>query len=371
MKTFSVASPFGRSRVNSHGIVGEEIVSRSSVLTIRDVARAAGVSLSSVSRALNGGKNVSPKVARDVAAAAQKLGYLPDFAARSLRTRSSGLVGCLVSDVSNPLNATIVQAAEARLREAGYLLIIANTANDALRERAVAGEFRGRRLDGMLVAPCSDANDRMWRDLVDGGTPVIVLDRDPLKDVDEARGPAVLVDHRAGAIAATRYLTGLGHRRIALLTADARMRPSRERIAGFREAFAEAGLDPAGAQLCIQASPMDFAQGDTLALLRGPQRPTAIVALGTRILAGVLRAARDLGLAVPADLSVLSVGDTDLAAVHTPAITALRWSLDDIGRAAAELLLQRLRGDATQAQSRALLPVDLVLRDSCAPPPAI
>ena len=91
---------------------------------------------------------------------------------------------------------------------------------------------------------------------------------------------------------------------------------------------------------------MDFAQGGTLALLRGAGRPTAIIALGTRILAGVLRAARDLGLSVPRDLSVLSVGDTDLAAVHTPAITALRWSLEDVGRAAAELLLQRLRGDA-------------------------
>ena len=110
---------------------------------------------------------------------------------------------------------------------------------------------------------------------------------------------------------------------------------------------------------------MDFAQGGTLALLRGAGRPTAIIALGTRILAGVLRAARDLGL------SVLSVGDTDLAAVHTPAITALRWSLEDVGRAAAELLLQRLHGDLGQAQSRALLPVDLVLRESCAPPPMI
>ena len=115
---------------------------------------------------------------------------------------------------------------------------------------------------------------------------------------------------------------------------------------------------------------MDFAQGGTLTLLRGMPRPTAVIALGTRILAGVLRAARDLGFSVPRDLSVLSVGDTDLAAVHTPAITALRWSLEDVGRAAAELLLQRLRGGGSAAQSRARLPVELVLRESCAPPRA-
>jgi LacI family transcriptional regulator, galactose operon repressor len=337
------------------------------VVTIRDVAQAAGVSLSTVSRALNGGKNVSERVARDVAAAADKLGYQPDFLARSLRTRTSGMVGCLVSDSSNPLNASIVHAAEARLREAGYLLAVVNTASDPVRERAAAAEFRGRRTDGMLVAPGSKANEKAWRELAAAGTPVIILDRDPPEDASGAHWPAVQVDHRGGARAATRYLIGLGHRRIALLTADAGMRPSRERIAGFREEFAAAGIDPAGAEVRVQASPMDFAQGDTLGMLRTRDRPTAIIALGTRILGGVLRAARDLKLSVPDDLSVLSVGDTDLAAVHTPAITALRWSLEDVGRAGAELLLQRLRGERG-AQSTALLPVDLVLRDSCAPP---
>ncbi|TAJ95832.1 MAG: LacI family transcriptional regulator [Reyranella sp.] len=337
-------------------------------VTIRDVALAAGVSLSSVSRALNGGKYVSARVAHDVAQAATRLGYKPDFLARSLRTRSSGMVGCLVSDVSNPLNGSIVRAAEAHLRDAGYMLVVASTANDPTRERAAADEFKGRRFDGMLVAPGSGANDSMWRELALGGTPVVVLDRDPIGARDDSRWPAVLVDHHGGAKAATRYLLGLGHRRIALLTADARMRPSRERIAGFQEAYAETGVDPSGAQLCIQSTPMDFAQGDTVALLRGERRPTAIIALGTRILAGVLRAARNLDLSVPRDLSVLSVGDTDLASVHAPAITALRWSLEDVGRAAAELLLQRLRGDFGGGQSRALLEVDLVLRESCAPP---
>ncbi len=369
MKTFSIILVIGAIRVNNIDKKLEEIVSRLNAVTIREVAQAAGVSLASVSRALNGGKNVSARVARDVAVAARTLGYQPDFSARSLRTRSTGMVGCLVSDVSNPLYASIVQAAEARLRDAGYLLVVANTANDPVRERAAAAEFRGRRLDGILVAPGSDANHKTWREFADGGAPVVILDRDVPPEDGEAGWPSVLVDHRGGARAATRYLIELGHRHIALLTPGGRMRPGRERIAGFREAFAQAGIDPAGARVCIQESSMDFAQGDALAMLRGEGRPTAIVALGTRILAGALRAARDLGLAVPRDLSVLSVGDTDLAAVHTPAITALRWNLEDVGRAAAELLLQRLRGGTDDGgQSRALLPVDLVLRDSCAPP---
>ena len=158
LKSFPAILVISTLRVNSHCDSVQEIVSRMSVVTIRDVAQAAGVSLSSVSRALNGGKNVSARIARDVTAAADRLGYQPDFMARSLRTRSTGMVGCLVSDVANPLNASIVQAAEARLREAGYLLVVASTANDPARERAAAVEFRGRRLDGMLVAPGSDAN---------------------------------------------------------------------------------------------------------------------------------------------------------------------------------------------------------------------
>ncbi|WP_421999613.1 LacI family DNA-binding transcriptional regulator [Reyranella sp.] len=347
----------------------EEIVSRNASVTIREVAQAAGVSLSTVSRALNGGKNVSARVARDVAAAANRLGYQPDILARSLRTRTTGMVGCLVSDISNPLYAGIVQAAERRLSEAGYLLVVASTANDPGRERAAVAEFAGRRLDGVLVAPGNAANDRTWHALAAAGTSVVILDRDsPPIDAGETPWPAVLVDHREGARAATRYLVGLGHRRIALLTPGGGMRPGRERIAGFRDALAEAGIDPAAAPVCIQESSMDFAQGDALALLGGAERPTALIALGTRILAGALRAARDLGLSVPGDLSVLSVGDTDLAAMHTPAITALRWNLEEVGRAAAELLLQRLRGGGP-VQSRALLPVDLVLRQSCAPPP--
>jgi len=336
--------------------------------TIRDVAQAAGVSLSSASRALNGGKHVSARLARTVTAAAEKLGYQPDFLARSLRTGSSGMIGCLVSDVANPLYASIVQAAETRLRDAGYLLVVANTANDPAREQAAAVAFRGRRLDGILVAPGSAANDKTWRDLAASGAPIVILDRDAPEGGDDAAWPSVLVDHHGGARAATRYLIGLGHRRIALLTPGARMRPGRERIAGFHAAFAEARIDTSGARVCAQESSMDFAHGDVLALLDATPRPTALIALGTRILAGALRAARDRHLSVPQDLSVLSVGDTDLAAVHAPAITALRWNLEEVGRTAAEMLLQRLRGGSGGGPSRALLPVDLVLRESCAPP---
>lgn len=146
----------------------------------------------------------------------------------------------------------------------------------------------------MLVAPGSDENDRAWRDLATGGAPVVILDRDVPGEGDTP-WPAVLVDHREGARTATRYLIGLGHRRIALLTPGARMRPGRERIAGFKAAFAEADIDPEGALICLQASSMDFARGDALELLRRDRRPTAVIALGTRILAGALRAAQDFG----------------------------------------------------------------------------
>ena len=342
---------------------------RYDAVTIRDVAAAAGVSLSTVSRALNGGKNVSARAAADIAAAVSRLGYQPDLAARSLRTRTTGMVGCLVSDAANPLYASIVRAAETRLRDAGILLVVASTGNDPARELAALAEFRSRRLDGILIAPGSRESEGMLRDLARAGTSIIILDREPpAPSRGEEPWPAVLVDHRGGARAAAKYLLGLGHRRIALFTPGAHMRPGRERMAGFRQAFADAGVVGGLARVCIQESSMEFADAGARALLMERHRPTGIIALGTRILAGVLRAARDLGLSVPDDLSVISIGDTDLAAVHTPAITAVRWGLDDVGRAAAELLLQRLRHEAMITPGRALISVDLVVRESCSAP---
>ncbi|MFC4274001.1 LacI family DNA-binding transcriptional regulator [Achromobacter aloeverae] len=336
--------------------------------TIRDVARQAGVSIGTASRALNRTGRVSDQTIALVAKAARQLGYAPDGVARSMRTRSTGVVGILVSDLSNPLYAAIITAAETAFQAAGYSLLVASTHNRQAKERALVDVFRGRRVDGLILGACETESADMLGRLA-GDLPVVALDRDFGPDC-----AGVHVDHYHGALKATQYLLNLGHRRIALFTPGAHLRPGRERIAGFRDAYTQMGLTPGSDLVRMERSAMEFAFSEALALLssdRAPNTsPTAFICLGTRIMAGVLQAIRHSGRSIPDDVSMVGVGDSDLSQLVSPNITTLTWNLGAVGTAAAELLLKQLDGGATRpAPERVLITTDLMLRDSCAPLP--
>ena len=329
--------------------------------TIRDVAAAAGVSLGTASRALNRSGRVSADAVAAVTQAARRLGYEPDAIAQSMRTRSTGVVGLLVSDFANPLYARIIGAVEARLQQHGVALLLANTHNDARRERGLVELFRRRRVDGLILGPCDRENPALLDELA-RQLPVVALDRDL-----GSASSGVQVDHFGGAQQVGRYLLGLGHDRIALLTSGPVLRPGRERIAGFTAAYAERGRQPDPQLLRAERSAMEFAFSETLALLSAPKPPTAFVCLGTRILSGVLQGLRHAGRTVPDDASVVSIGDTDLSQLFTPAITSLTWDLDAVGHALAERLLRQLGAESAHEPERIVMTTQLVLRESCAP----
>ena len=331
-------------------------------VTIREVAVEAGVSLGTASRALNRAGRVSEQAIAAVTQAARKLGYEPNQIARSMRTRSSGVVGLLVSEMANPLYARIVNAIEAELQVAGYALWVSSTHNDGKREKNLIDLLRSRRVDGLVLGPCETETPallaRLEREL-----PLIALDRDVA-----VGGTAVHVDHREGALKATRYLLDLGHTRIALLTPGSLLRPGRERIGGFEAAHRERGIKPVARLIRAERSSIEFAFSEALSLLSGADAPTAFLCLGTRILAGVLQALRSTGRVVPHDVSVISIGDTDLSQVYSPAITALAWDLDAVGRSVAELLLKRIGSDVRVDHERIVIGTKLVARESCAAP---
>ena len=307
---------------------------------------------------------VSAKAVAAVDAAARQLGYQPDAIAQSMRTRSTGVVDLLVSDFANPLYARIITAVEARLQQAGFALLLANTHNDALAERGLIDLFRRRRVDGLILGPCQAENPALLDALVAQGLPVVALDRDL-----GAATTGLQVDHFGGAQQVTRYLLDLGHRRIALLTPGQVLRPGRERIAGFRAAYAERGLQPEPKWLRAERSAMEFAFSESLAQLSSVEPPSAFVCLGTRILSGVLQGLRHTGRSVPDDVSVVSIGDTDLSQLFSPAITSLTWDLQAVGTALAELLLRRLNpaAGAPLEAERIVMTTQLVLRESCSP----
>lgn len=332
-------------------------------VTIRDVAREAGVSLGTASRALNRAGRVSEETIATVTKAARRLGYAPDAVARSMRTGSSGAVGLLISDFANPLYARVITALEAELQAAGHALLLSNTHNDGKREKALIDLLRGRRVDGLFMGPCEVESpqliERLGQDL-----PVVALDRD-FGDT----GTGVHVDHYNGALQATRYLLNLGHTRIALLTPGSVLRPGRERIAGFEAAHLEHGIRPLPRLIRAERSSMDYTFSEVLALLSSSEPPTAFICLGTRILAGVLQALRHSGRFMPDDTSVISIGDTDLSQLHNPAITSLSWDLEAVGKSMAQLMLKRLDHKTNVEAERIVITTQLVLRESCGPAP--
>jgi LacI family transcriptional regulator len=334
------------------------------------VARAAGVSVGTASRALNRSGPVSDAAVEAVERAAKALAYAPDPIAQSMRTGTSGVVGLLVSDLANPLYARIITSVETRLQRERYALVVGNTHNSQGQEDLMVDLFRRRRVDGLILGPCESERpaylEQIARDLA-----VVAVDR----DFGES-GSGVQVDHFRGSLEATRYLLDLGHTRIALMTSDGALRPGRERISGYRAALAERGLTVDDKLVRASRSAMDLSFSDALALLSADVRPTAFICLGTRILSGVLQAMKQTQYRVPEDVSLICVGDGDLPQLFSPAITALSWDLEAVGTACAEMLLRAIDGrttapaDETAERHVVRLTPHIVMRESCAPPAA-
>jgi LacI family transcriptional regulator len=330
--------------------------------TIRDVALAARVAVGTVSRVLNGHKSVSEDVRRRVMKAVSKLRYEPDRVAQSMRLGITRTVALAVRDITMPGFGSIVNAAEEVLRGEGYTLLLAITDERKEREIDLIRIFLQRRVDAIIMTTSNEEDAELRRHIRQLTIPVVLLDRDLPSEVD-----SVTIDHRRGIRTATDYLLGLGHTRIALLTGRASMRPARERIAGFEEALAAAKRSHE-AVVRTGGFSAEFGFRETSTLLSNSKPPSAIIAGGMAMLAGVLRAVRVHGLLVPDDISVVAGADTDLAALTTPSVTAVQWSGADEGRLAVQLLLERLRGERSGPARHIMLGTELVTRGSCAPP---
>lgn len=331
--------------------------------TIKDVAAEAGVSIGTASRALNRRGRVSEATAARVNEAARRLGYQPDAIAQSLRLKSTMVVGMLVTDLSNPFFAGVIRAAERRLQQAGYALLIGNTDNDRTREQTLIDLFRRRRVDGLILGPCEAEDSDMMARLDAGDLPVIGYDR----DFDEGLS-GLHVAHRKAAYDATRHLLNLGHQRIALLSSSIKLSPGRERIAGYKQALTEHGIEPREDLIRAHQSSMEFVSSEAFSLMSLRPAPTAFLSLGTRMLAGTLEGLRQNGWRVPADVSVLTVGDTDLARLYSPSISTVTWDLHSVGRILAELMLRRLDPETGAEPRRIMIPTQLIERESCGRP---
>ena len=332
-------------------------------VTIQEVAKRAGVSLGTVSRVLNGQKTVGPEIRARVERAICDLGYRPNALAQNMRRGHSRAVGIMLREFTLPVLAGFIKAVQQVLRSAGYSLILAGSDDQREREIELLDALSSRRIDGLILTTSSEADEELLERQEALQIPVVLLDRTVPANCD-----ALLIDHRTVVCRAVEYLLSLGHRRIALLTGSESVRPAAERVLGYRDAFAQAGVELDPDLIRTRSFTTEFGYRETLVLLSRRPPPTAFIAGGIAMLPGVLRAVRERGLRVPDDVSVIGSCDSDLAELGTPPISVLRWDYVRLGRVAAELLLERLEGDRNGPPRRITVEAELIIRGSCAPP---
>lgn len=325
--------------------------------TIREVARRAGISIGTVSRVLNENDTVARAIRDRVLESMRELGYVPNRVAQSMRKRATMAVGCLVTDVRLTTAAEMLCAAESRLRAAGYDMFVANTHNDPKQEETILRFFQQRQLDAIMTVITDDQDPRRLENLKSLHMPVVLWERDGGDLFD-----TVLTDHYGGCLQACNYLLELGHRRIALIGGQSTTWPGREMVRGYSTAIVQAG-GKVDSSLIFQSG--SFGVSACSEILRSEDRATAVMGIIDDV-ALVCKVARGIGLKVPEDLSVISIGDSDFLSMNSPTITAIRYDIERTGQIAAEYVLDRLGTRPRGAVRRVIYPVEFVVRESCA-----
>jgi DNA-binding LacI/PurR family transcriptional regulator len=335
---------------------------REQQVTIRSVAIAAGVSMSTVSNVLSGRhEQMAVETRERVLAAIASLNYQPNHAARSLVTKRTATIGLIMSEVTNSLYPPVTVGAEEACRQAGYGLLLAN-AEDAESERRGVDLMRAKRVDALVVFSVSllDADNRQLYAAQQAGMPVVAINRSlPL----DAPLSAVWFDHKSGAQLATQHLVDLGHRRIAHIAGPANRMTGIHRRQGYEAALAAAGI-PLQPSL-VATGDYCFTSGARLMRQLWRERPTAVFVAGDAMALGALRALSHLGVRVPDDLSLVAFGNPDFVRYATPAITTVDLPVAMAGQVAVELALRRMQ--RPEEKEVRMLETSLLVRETTAP----
>lgn len=330
-------------------------------VTHKDVAERAGVSVATVSYVLNGGpRPVSPETRARVQAVIDELEYYPNELARGLRLKQSSTVGLLIPNIMNAFYAEVAQAFEAYCHGEGFLVMLCNSEGDAEREAKYVQALRAKQVDGLVVIPYSEPA-ALLRPILQAKIPVVLLEHD-MPGV-----PCIAIEEFRGGQIGTEHLLGLGHRRIALLRQTPTSALSSERVNGYQAALSQAGIayDSSLVVECNATQAEGYrVMGELLAL---PEPPTAIFAHNDVLALGACHAIRQAGLRVPEDVSVVGYDDITSAAYLNPPLTTVHFPKAEMGRRAGELILGLLRGEGASVATRTL-PVELIVRESTAPP---
>lgn len=305
-------------------------------MRIHDVAKAAGVSPATVSRVLNGNERVDPLLRSRVETVVDELGYRPNRLGANMRRKQTRMVGVVVSDIENPHHTKVIATVQERIRAYDHQVLLCSTAESAHRQAEALGLLLEERVAGVLLSP-SDPDAAEITTLLDEGIPVVALDR----SVSDHRADAVVMNNYAGARRATEILLAAGHTRVAFISGLLGVETGAERLAGYRAAMADAGLEPLWRQGGFQQDAAADAVDD---LLAAELQVTALVVANNLMALGALAALRRSGVGIPDDVALVAIDDPFWARLVDPPLTTLGQPIEGMAAAAVDLLVGRIEG---------------------------
>jgi LacI family transcriptional regulator len=326
--------------------------------TMVEVARRAGVSVSTVSHVINETRFVRASTREAVLSAIKKTGYVPNSVARSLTTARSRSLGLIMTVVTNPYFADVVQGVDEEARRSGYVLLLGDSHEEPDQELRLVRDLHQRRVDGLILAPSAESR-RALRYLRERSIPAVLIDR-----MADAGFSQVGTENVESTALLVRHLADVGHRRIGMVAGLKGLTTTRERVAGYRLGLERSQLEYDEGLVVDGGSFAEPAHSAVGRLLRLARPPTALVVGNNYMTIGTMAAIRDAGLDVPADVAVVAFDDFEWANLFSPRLTTMAQPCREMGASAVRLLLSQLRGPGQAPRSIRLAP-RFVHRESC------
>lgn len=331
--------------------------------TMKDVAEHANVSISTVSYVLNDSGPVAAERRNRVLDAIRLLDYSPNESARSLKRRSASTIAMVVPDLTNQFFAMVAEGVHRAASAVDVLVVLVLPDATELPEESQAKLLRSQRVDGVIYLSGTGSMPAAIYDLARSGPVVLVDEQIPGRDL-----PAVVCDSRRGGREVAAHVLGQDHRRLAVIGGPPALWTAQQRLAGYREAFAGAGIDPDSVPVLAGDYRQESGYAAAAEILARPEseRPTALLCANDLMAIGAMQCLRDNGLDVPGDMSVVGFDDQPISSMLTPALTSVRQPAYDMGHRAARVLFDLLEG--REPDTTGPLPAEVRIRDSVSPP---
>jgi LacI family transcriptional regulator len=319
-----------------------------------------------VSRVVNNSGYISQETRERVERAIAELGYVPNALARHLRFKQTNTIALILTDITNPFFTTLARGVEDVARQHEFSVFLCNTDESEAEERKYLDILLQRQADGVLLVPATGSSESVAL-LQARHVPLVVLDR----RISHHGVDLVRCDSARGAYLLTRHLVELGHRRIALISGPQTVSTATDRADGYVRALREAGLEADERLMCYGEFTPESGYELTSRILRILPAPTALFAANNLMAFGAFRAIREAGLHIPTDISLVTFDDLPEQLILEPFLTAVYQPAYELGQRAAELLLQRLAAEGPADVQDIVLPIELIVRRSSGPPPAV